>query len=197
VSFPLIRIAHCSTWGSRVAFVSTVSPPPPCAGMACDSEPSGDRSKPPATMVIKRAGKVANLEAAVLESGLDMEQLVSNHSGIAHTRWATHGPPNEVSSAMHLPPNSPCCTRQRWPSDTCSQLMRVCSPSFPFAVVTRVCVLFALTSFCPPAIGPSDPSSRSHPRPPLVSFPCNGASSLREGVSLPHFPLIFTSLRSS
>src|SRR3990170_2960777 len=45
----------------------------------------------------KRAGKLANLEKAIEES-----PLPDSTTGIGHTRWATHGAPNDVNAHPHL-----------------------------------------------------------------------------------------------
>jgi len=52
--------------------------------------PSGVQSR-------KRAGKLANLEAALTD-----RPLAESTVGIGHTRWATHGAPNDVNAHPHL-----------------------------------------------------------------------------------------------
>ena len=44
----------------------------------------------------KCAGKLAELEKLV------SEDPVEGHTGIAHTRWATHGAPNSINSHPHI-----------------------------------------------------------------------------------------------
>ncbi|QBR93584.1 glutamine--fructose-6-phosphate transaminase (isomerizing) [Nocardioides euryhalodurans] len=45
----------------------------------------------------KRAGKLANLEKAIIDA-----PLPASTTGIGHTRWATHGAPNDPNAHPHL-----------------------------------------------------------------------------------------------
>ncbi|KAI0066803.1 L-glutamine D-fructose 6-phosphate amidotransferase [Artomyces pyxidatus] len=61
------------------------------AGFGIDGDKTGD------VVFFKEVGKVAGLRKRVAESNVDLHKRFVSQVSIAHTRWATHGPPSIVN----------------------------------------------------------------------------------------------------
>jgi len=65
------------------------------AGLAID----GDKKHE--VFAFKEVGKVAKLKQLIEEEKPDLNKIFDSHAGIAHTRWATHGPPSRLNCHPH------------------------------------------------------------------------------------------------
>ncbi len=89
LSYPGIQLTICQGL-SRLEYRGYDS-----AGLAIDGDKKNE------VLAFKEVGKVAKLKALIEETKPDLTNVFDSHCGIAHTRWATHGPPSRLNCHPH------------------------------------------------------------------------------------------------
>src|SRR4051794_18949011 len=50
----------------------------------------------------KKAGRIENLDAELARLAEESGTPLTGHTGVGHTRWATHGAPNDINAHPHV-----------------------------------------------------------------------------------------------
>lgn len=67
------------------------------AGLAVDGKVLSPPAQGRDVLIFRQVGKVQALKDTIDEANPDKDEVLENHVGIAHTRWATHGQPKTIN----------------------------------------------------------------------------------------------------